>query len=47
MQVQKVDHHELFEQIYNQAPIGIALVAPTGEWMKSEPCILLYARLYK
>ncbi|WP_269056687.1 PAS domain-containing protein, partial [Paenibacillus tundrae] len=37
MQVQKVDHHELFEQIYNQAPIGIALVAPTGQWMKVNP----------
>ncbi|MEK4661136.1 PAS domain S-box protein [Priestia sp. FSL H7-0729] len=37
MQVQKVDHHELFEQIYNQAPIGIALVAPTGRWMKVNP----------
>ncbi|PQP81260.1 hybrid sensor histidine kinase/response regulator [Paenibacillus sp. PCH8] len=34
MQVHKVDHHELFEQIYNQAPIGIALIAPTGLWMK-------------
>lgn len=37
MQVQKVDHHELFEQIYNQAPIGIALLAPTGQWMKVNP----------
>ncbi|WP_180361774.1 PAS domain S-box protein [Paenibacillus sp. BGI2013] len=45
MQVQKVDHHELFEQIYNQAPIGIALVAPTGQWMKVNPafcCMLGY-----
>ncbi|MDR6716699.1 PAS domain S-box protein [Paenibacillus sp. 2003] len=45
MQVQKVDHHELFEQIYNQAPIGIALVAPTGQWMKANPafcCMLGY-----
>ncbi|MBD8837546.1 MULTISPECIES: PAS domain S-box protein [unclassified Paenibacillus] len=45
MQVQKVDHHELFEQIYNQAPIGIALVAPTGQWMKVNPafcCLLGY-----
>ncbi|WP_017688708.1 PAS domain S-box protein [Paenibacillus sp. PAMC 26794] len=45
MQVQKVDHHELFEQIYNQSPIGIALVAPTGEWMKVNPafcCMLGY-----
>ncbi|PJN53197.1 Sensory/regulatory protein RpfC [Paenibacillus sp. GM1FR] len=43
MQVQKVDHHELFEQIYNQAPIGIALVAPTGEWRKVNPafCCML------
>ncbi|WP_458126701.1 PAS domain S-box protein [Paenibacillus sp. Z3-2] len=43
MQVQKVDHHELFEQIYNQAPIGIALVAPTGQWMKVNPafCCML------
>ncbi|WP_339169898.1 PAS domain S-box protein [Paenibacillus sp. FSL R5-0341] len=43
MQVQKVDHHELFEQIYNQAPIGIALVAPTGQWMKVNPafCYML------
>lgn len=37
MQVQKVDHHELFEQIYNQAPIGIALVAPSGQWLKVNP----------
>ncbi|CAH1191052.1 PAS domain S-box protein [Paenibacillus sp. JJ-223] len=37
MQVQKVDHHELFEQIYNLAPIGIALVAPTGQWLKVNP----------
>ncbi|MGN7412687.1 PAS domain S-box protein [Paenibacillus sp. SAF-068] len=45
MQVQKVDHHELFEQIYNQAPIGIALVAPAGQWMKVNPafcCMLGY-----
>ncbi|KOY15178.1 PAS domain S-box protein [Paenibacillus xylanivorans] len=45
MQVQKVDHHELFEQIYNQAPIGIALLAPTGHWMKVNPafcCMLGY-----
>ncbi|WFR61443.1 PAS domain S-box protein [Paenibacillus amylolyticus] len=45
MQVQKVDHHELFEQIYNQAPIGIALAAPTGQWMKVNPafcCMLGY-----
>ncbi|MFS0869347.1 PAS domain S-box protein [Paenibacillus xylanilyticus] len=43
MQVQKVDHHELFEQIYNQAPIGIALVSPTGQWMKVNPafCCML------
>jgi len=45
MQVQKVDHHELFEQIYNQAPIGIALVAPSGQWMKVNPsfcCMMGY-----
>ncbi|MFE6073709.1 PAS domain S-box protein [Paenibacillus sp. NPDC057886] len=45
MQVQKVDHHELFEQIYNQAPIGIALLAPSGHWMKVNPafcCMLGY-----
>ncbi|MEY8745497.1 PAS domain S-box protein [Bacillales bacterium AN1005] len=37
MQVQKVNHHELFEQIYNYTPIGIALAAPTGQWMKVNP----------
>ncbi|QOS78773.1 PAS domain S-box protein [Paenibacillus sp. JNUCC31] len=45
MQIQKVDHHEWFEQIYNQAPIGIALLAPTGHWMKVNPafcCMLDY-----
>lgn len=37
MQVQKVIHHEFFEQIYNYTPIGIALAAPTGQWMKVNP----------
>ncbi|WP_440119249.1 PAS domain S-box protein [Paenibacillus sp. QZ-Y1] len=37
MQVQKVDHHEWFEQIYNQSPIGIALVTPNGQWIKVNP----------
>ncbi|MDO7907973.1 PAS domain S-box protein [Paenibacillus sp. JX-17] len=37
MRIQRVDHHELFEQIYTQAPIGIALAAPTGQWTKVNP----------
>ncbi|MGV2794928.1 PAS domain S-box protein, partial [Clostridium perfringens] len=37
MQVQRVDHHELFEQIYTQAPIGIALASPEGQWTKANP----------
>lgn len=37
MQVQRVDHHELFEQIYTQAPIGIALASPEGKWTKVNP----------
>ncbi|WP_334074397.1 PAS domain S-box protein [Paenibacillus sp. A14] len=37
MQVQRVDHHELFKQIYTQAPIGIALASPEGQWTKANP----------
>lgn len=37
MQVQKVNHHEFFEQIYNHTPIGVALIAPEGNWLKVNP----------
>ncbi|GGH50952.1 diguanylate cyclase [Paenibacillus silvae] len=37
MQVQQVNHHEFFEQIYNQTPIGVALIAPAGNWLKVNP----------
>ncbi|MDT0123067.1 PAS domain S-box protein [Paenibacillus sp. RRE4] len=37
MQVQKVKHHECFEQIYNHTPIGVALIAPAGNWLKVNP----------
>lgn len=37
MQVQQVNHHECFEQIYNQTPIGVALIAPAGNWLKVNP----------
>ncbi|CAI6049402.1 Sensor histidine kinase RcsC [Paenibacillus sp. JJ-100] len=37
MQVQQVNHHECFEQLYNQTPIGVALIAPAGNWLKVNP----------
>lgn len=37
MQVQQVNHHECFEQIYNQTPIGVALISPAGNWLKVNP----------
>ncbi|MBY0205072.1 MULTISPECIES: PAS domain S-box protein [Paenibacillus] len=37
MQVQKVNHHEFFEQIYDHTPIGVALIAPAGNWLKVNP----------
>ncbi|WP_426332725.1 PAS domain S-box protein [Paenibacillus silvae] len=37
MPVQRVNHHEFFEQVYNQTPIGVALIAPAGNWLKVNP----------
>lgn len=37
MPVQRVNHHEFFEQVYNQTPIGVTLIAPAGNWLKVNP----------